>query len=113
MRRFSGSNLVVPNVGWPGWEQVTTSLCDRLRRPATIDELVRWCLDDRLFNETLRSMTRGAYRESILNNMLAWLSVSGRVRYDCEGCVWELGSDFSDCCDSHLVEALQQAAAGG
>jgi hypothetical protein len=64
----------VPDLSWPGWPAVARPLYARLRRPATTEEVVEWGQGPGLDVD-------GGYarRASYARNVLAWLSLQGKV----------------------------------
>ena len=70
----------VPPVNSPIWEARTKSLFEYLSSPRSIDEIIEWAAVKERTHEWV-------------NNMLAWLSLAGKARYDDLSCRWMLGSN--------------------
>lgn len=90
---------------------MTAPLRKRLREPATIDELYLWCREDEEISAVVARFTRGKYLASFVNNMLAWLSIAGVVRYCQETRKWGRGSDYDEC-DARVAEILRGITGG-
>lgn len=74
----------VPDLSWSGWSKVARTFYTRLRVPATVEEVVGWDLGPELVDDGREASA--ARRASYARNVLAWLSLRGRV--DCVGGKW-------------------------
>ena len=70
----------VPPVCSPIWEERTRSLLGYLSSPRSIDDIIEWVAVRERSHEWA-------------NNMLAWLSITGKAKYDRLSCRWRVGSD--------------------
>jgi hypothetical protein len=77
----------VPPVRSPVWEGITLSLFEHLSSPRTIDDIIEWAAIRRLTHEQV-------------NNMLAWLSFTGKARHDAALGCWVQGSDYASVLES-------------
>jgi hypothetical protein len=66
----------VPDLSWVGWQAVALPLYSWLRRPATTEEVVEWGQGPGLDVDGGR-----ARRTLYVRNVLAWLSLQGKVDY--------------------------------
>ena len=73
------SDKRIPPVRSSIWEAIVPPLLDYLSSSRSIDEIIEW------------SSIRGC-SHSMANNMLAWLSFTGKARYDDFSCRWMWGS---------------------
>ena len=71
----------VPPARSPVWEEITLPLFEHLSSPRTIDEIIEWAAVRWLTHEQA-------------NNMLAWLSFTGKARHDAALGCWVHGSDY-------------------
>jgi len=74
----------IPPVRSSLWEDRVPPLFDYLSSPRSIDEILEW------------GAIRG-HSQALINNMLAFLSFTGRVRHDGFSARWMHGSDHQDC----------------
>ena len=70
----------VPPVCSPVWEEITLPLFNYLSSPRTIDDIIEW------------AAIRGHTHEGA-NNMLAWLSFTGKAKHDDLSRRWMRGSN--------------------
>lgn len=83
----SGTDKRIPPTGSSIWGAITPPLLDYLSHPRSIDDIIEW------------AAIRG-HTHSSVNNMLAWLSLVGKVRYDDRSTRWRHGSDHQSYLES-------------
>ena len=80
------------------WKGLVRPLFNYLASPRTIDEILEWGAIRR-------------YSTSWVNNMLAYLSFTGKVRHDAFSARWMRGSDFPSYLESWRDHRLAGAGA--
>lgn len=88
----------IPPVRSSIWEGIVPPLLDYLSSPRSIDEILEW------------GAIRG-HSATLVNNMLAYLSFTGKVRHDGVFARWMHGSDYQSCRETwrdHPVIRLEQ-----
>jgi hypothetical protein len=77
----------IPPVRSSIWEGIVPPLFAYLASPRSIDEIIEW------------GAIKG-HSHSRINNMLAFLSLAGRVRHDDASSCWMHGSELQSCLES-------------
>ena len=76
----SWADVRIPPIRSPSWERIVPPLFDYLSSARTIDEIVEWGAIE-------------GHSHGMINNMLAYLSLAGRIRHDGASACWVRGGD--------------------
>lgn len=93
---FDGGKRVPPARS-PIWEEVTLPLFHHLSSPRSIGDIIEWA--------AIRCQSH-----ELVNNMLAWLSFTGRARYDDPSGCWIQGSNYESVSEAWGEHSSARAA---